>query len=168
MDDKKFEFFKIDDLLKDGESINPYGGFDYQPSKGKLNRMILAGYYALRWINEKLDNAQDFVENILALRAEANRIVGELPAPKNKPEMFHVEQSENINPAENNSDHFCCKCKKINNGKYYEIPYIDYTNNEYTHIGSNYICEDCAAKLSALNLLKEIYTTGYLDAEPEM
>lgn len=74
--DKKY--FDLDALLKPDESINLYG--QNLPSKGKIQRMLLAGYYALRWIDEKIDNITDFIENITALRNESERIIGSLPA----------------------------------------------------------------------------------------
>lgn len=90
--DNKFEFLKINDLIKDGEAINLYT--QNIPSAGKLNRMLLAGYYALRWIDEKIDNVTQFMENVLAIRTEAERISGYLPESEKTENLFHVEQSE--------------------------------------------------------------------------
>lgn len=75
------KYFDLDALLKPDETINLYG--HNTPSKGKLQRMLLAGYYALRWIDEKIDNITDFIENITALRNESERIIG-LPAASEK------------------------------------------------------------------------------------
>lgn len=91
--DNEKKYLDLDALLKPDESINFYA--QNIPSKGKLQRMLLAGYYALRWIDEKIDNITDFIENITALRNESERIIG-LPAPeKNDYNHLVYEWDEN-------------------------------------------------------------------------
>lgn len=158
--EKKSQFFDLEKILSPDESINFYS--QNLPSAGKLNRMLLAGYYALRWIDEKIDNVTQFMENILAVRNEAERIIG-LPektetSKKIECEKVFGDHAKKINPADLYTDKICVNCEETNAKKYYEIPYINVNKEKEQRLyASDYICEECARKFSMIDVLSNIY-----------